>query len=236
MQPRPFIGHGVGLRVQHYARALEAPLDVDWLEALTENFFGEGGRPLAVLRRIRQDRPIVFHGVSLGVGNLKPAGAGYLAKVRALIDEFEPPWVSDHLCWGALESHFAHDLLPLPHTEEAMALAVDNVRRARDVLGCEILLENVSSYVEYRASSMPEWEFLAEVSEARCRTHLLKEAPAGLNRRRRRVASPGPSRSRPAAPPPTMPPRCWRRSGAGSSVCRGKRRIIRIWCGRGRER
>jgi uncharacterized protein (UPF0276 family) len=156
--------------VQHYARALEAPLDVDWVEALTENFFGAGGRPLAVLRRVRKDRPIVFHGVSLGVGNLEPAGAGYLAKVRALIDEFEPPWISDHLCWGALESHFSHDLLPLPYTEEALALTVDNVRRARDTLGCELLLENVSSYVEFRASAMPEWDFLAEVSErADCR-------------------------------------------------------------------
>jgi uncharacterized protein (UPF0276 family) len=157
-------GHGVGLRVPHYERALAGPLDVDWVEVVTENFFGGGGRPRAVLERVRRDRPLVFHGVSLGIGSLDGPRTEYLDKVKALADAFEPAWVSDHLCWTSFGGHYSHDLLPLPHTEEALRLVVDKVQAAQDRLGRELVLENVSSYVAYQASQMPEWEFVAEVA------------------------------------------------------------------------
>lgn len=161
---RPFIGHGVGLRVPHYGRALEQGLDVDWVEAITENFFGEGGRPRAVLERLRRDMPVVFHGVSLGIGSVSPLSPDYLRAVRDLVNRFDPTWVSDHLCWGAFGGHYAHDLLPLPYTEEALGHVADRVGRVQDALGRQILLENVSSYVGYESSTMSEWEFLTEVA------------------------------------------------------------------------
>lgn len=161
---RPFIGHGVGLRVPHYERALAGPLDVDWLEIITENFFGAGGRPRAVLERTRQDRPVVFHGVSLAVGSIAPLKSDYLRKLKELVDRYEPAWVSDHLCWGSLGPHHAHDLLPLPYTEEALEHVVDRVARVQDALGRPVLLENVSSYVSFAESALSEWEFLDEVA------------------------------------------------------------------------
>ena len=160
----PFLGHGVGLRVPHYQRALEHGLDVDWVEVITENFFGGGGRPRAVIERLRREMPLVLHGVSLGIGSGDAPNLEYLRKVRRLAEELDPAWVSDHLCWTSLGGHHSHDLLPLPYTQEALARVVDNVDRTQSVLGRPLLLENVSSYVGYRASEMPEWEFLAQIS------------------------------------------------------------------------
>lgn len=161
---RPYIGHGVGLRVQHFERALTQGLDVDWVEAISENFFGPGGRPIAVLERLRRNMPIVLHGVSMGIGSADPPAASYLDRLANLVARVEPAWVSDHLCWGNVGGHYAHDLLPLPYTTEALDHVVAQVGRVQDRLGRRILLENVSSYVSYRDSEMTEWEFLSEVA------------------------------------------------------------------------
>lgn len=161
----PYIGHGVGLRVPHYGKALKDGLDVDWVEAITENFFGAGGRPRAVLERIRRDIPLVFHGVSLGIGSGDPLDAGYLDRVAELIERFEPAWVSDHLCWAGLGGVHSHDLLPLPYTEEAIGRVCERIGRVQDRLGRRLVLENVSSYVGYHASQIPEWEFVNAVLE-----------------------------------------------------------------------
>ena len=159
-----YLGHGVGLRLAHYARALEGALDVDWIEVITENFFGDGGRPRAVLEAVRREKPLVFHGVSLGVGSLGPPDARYLERVAALARDFEPAWISDHVCWTRAHGRQSHELLPLPLTEEALGVVAANVQRAQDALGRPLVLENVSSYVAYAASELPEWEFLAELS------------------------------------------------------------------------
>ncbi len=161
----PFLGHGVGLRVPHYSRALEGRLDVDWVELITENFFGGGGRPRAVLQAIRAaGLPLVFHGVSMSIGSLTGPGPEYLARLKALVTEFEPAWVSDHVCWSSFEGRHSHDLLPLPYTEEALGVVARNVQRVQDTLRAPLLLENVSSYVSFAVSEMPEWAFLSEVS------------------------------------------------------------------------
>lgn len=159
----PFLGYGVGLRVPHYARALAGALEVDWVEVVSENFFGRGGRPRAVLEAVRRERPLVFHGVSLGVGSLGPPDAEYLERLRELADAFEPAWVSDHVCWTRYAGRQSHELLPLPFTEEALALSIENTQRAQDALRRPLVLENVSSYVGHAASALPEWEFLAEL-------------------------------------------------------------------------
>jgi uncharacterized protein (UPF0276 family) len=160
----PFLGHGVGLRVPHYERALAGALEVDWVEVISENFFGGGGRPRAVLEAVRRDRPLVFHGVSLGVGSLGAPDSSYLRRLRALARDFEPAWISDHVCWTRFAGRESHELLPLPFTEEALAVAVDNTQRAQDALGRPLVLENASSYVQHTASQLTEWEFLAELA------------------------------------------------------------------------
>lgn len=162
---RPFLGHGVGLRTRHFARALVQGLDVDWVEAISENFFGAGGRPLATLDAIRRDMPVVLHGVGLGVGSADAPNRRYLDRLQTLIDRIEPAWVSDHLCWSSYRSQHSHALLPLPYTEEALHAVVERVARVQDILGRRILIENVSSYVGFRSNEMPEWEFLAALAE-----------------------------------------------------------------------
>ena len=165
ISPRPYLGHGVGLRERHYERALAGQLDVDWVEVTSENFFGQGGRPRAVLSRLRRELPVVLHGVSLGIGSPGPPSATYLSRLRELCDFVEPAWVSDHLCWTHLDGVWSHELLPLPRVESAIRRVADNVGRVQDALGRRILLENVSTYLTFAHDAMSEWEFLAAVAQ-----------------------------------------------------------------------
>ena len=158
-------GFGLGLRPAHYPDFLRAPQAVDWLEMISENYMVPGGKPLAMLDAIRENYPLAMHGVSLSIGSTDGLDAKYLAKLKALVRHVEPLWVSDHLCWTGVHGRNAHDLLPLPYIEEALKLMVQHVRQVQDLLGQRILLENVSSYLEYRASEMSEWEFLRQVAE-----------------------------------------------------------------------
>jgi uncharacterized protein len=160
----PFLGHGVGLRTKHFPDLLEQGRRADWFEVITENFLGVGGRPRAVLEAVRADRPVVLHGVSLSIGSVDPLDEQYLHEVRALADAVQPAWVSDHLCWGTFGRHNAHDLLPMPLTEEALTHVVSRVAEVQERLGRRILLENVSSYLTYSASTLTEWDFLSEVA------------------------------------------------------------------------
>ena len=160
----PFLGHGIGLRTKHFPELLEQGRRADWFEVITENFLHVGGRPRAVLEAVRVDRPVVLHGVSLSIGSVDPLNEEYLRDVRELADAVEPAWVSDHLCWGTFGRHNAHDLLPMPFTEEALSHVVSRVVEVQERLGRRILLENVSSYLSYAASTISEWDFLAEVA------------------------------------------------------------------------
>jgi len=160
----PHLGHGVGLRPPHYPHVLDGTARVDWFEIISENFMIRGGRPLAVLEKARRLAPVVLHGVSLSLGGPDPLNERYLEELATLIARVDPPWVSDHLCWGGFGGHYAHDLLPLPFTEEALAHVVGRVRQVQDRLRRRLLIENVSSYVTFRHSTIPEWEFLAAVA------------------------------------------------------------------------
>ena len=157
-------GFGLGLRTPHYEPMLGEAHAIDWLEIITENYLVPGGKPLHYLERIRERFPLVMHGVSLSIGSTDPLDGEYLAAVRQLSRRIEPAWISDHLCWTGVEGRNMHDLLPLPYTEEALATVVARVAEVQERLGRQILLENVSSYLEYRSSEMTEWEFLSEVA------------------------------------------------------------------------
>lgn len=157
-------GHGIGLRTTHYPDALGGALRCEVVEAISENFLGRGGRAAAVLERVRRDARVLLHGVGLSVGGVDPLRSDYLAELRALASRVEAALVTDHLCFGGWGGHHAHDLWPLPYTEEAIGHVADRVRAVQDALGRRIALENVSSYATYRASDMPEWEFVGEVA------------------------------------------------------------------------
>jgi uncharacterized protein (UPF0276 family) len=159
-----YLGHGIGLRTTHFPELLAGRAAADWFEAISENFMIRGGRPLAALERARTQAPVVLHGVSLSLGSTDPLHEPYLRELRALIARVEPAWVSDHLCWGSVGGHYAHDLLPLPFTEEALDHVVARIGAVQDRLGRQILVENVSSYLTYTHATMPEWEFLAAVA------------------------------------------------------------------------
>jgi len=161
----PFLGHGVGLRPKHFPQLWDGTARVDWFEAISENYMAAGGRPRAALERARSMAPLVLHGVSLSIGSTDPLDLAYLRALGDLIARVEPAWVSDHLCWSGVGGHYAHDLLPLPYTEEALAHVVRRVEAVQERLGRQILIENVSSYLTYTHSTLAEWEFLGAVAE-----------------------------------------------------------------------
>ena len=110
------LGHGIGLRTKHFAQFQDGRPPVSWVEVVTENFMADGGRPIAVLEKVRRDVPVVLHGVSLSIGSLDPISGSYLADLKKLVTRIEPAMVTDHLCWGTHRGQYVHDLLPLPHT------------------------------------------------------------------------------------------------------------------------
>jgi uncharacterized protein (UPF0276 family) len=163
------LGFGVGLRRCHYTTILSEHPAMDWFEVISENFMVEGGRPLEVLEGVRSHYPIVMHGVSLSIGSTDPLNLVYLKQLAAIAQRFEPAWVSDHLCWTGVGGHNLHDLLPLPYTEEAVRHVASRIRQVQEILKRTILIENVSSYMEFNCSRLSECEFLGAVAgEADC--------------------------------------------------------------------
>jgi uncharacterized protein (UPF0276 family) len=167
--------HGIGLRAAHYSTLLEqglpASTGVGFAEAIIENFLGRGGRPRAVLERVRADVQVVFHGVSMSLGGFDPIDRARLRELRALCRDTEASWVSDHLCFSSHGGHHVYDLWPLPFTEECVLHVAARIRMVQEELGASLLVENVSSYVEHTDNEMPEWTFVRSV---------LEEADCGL--------------------------------------------------------
>lgn len=160
----PDLGIGVGLRTAHFGFLLAQAPPVDWFEILSENFLDTQGRPLWVLDQIAERYPVALHGVSLGIGNTDPLDRQYLNKLKALAKRTRAHWVSDHLCWTGVMGRNTHDLLPLPYSEETLAHTTRRVRQVSEILERPLVLENPSSYLEFAASSMPEWEFLSRLA------------------------------------------------------------------------
>lgn len=153
------------MRTPHYADFLAMPQPLDWLEIITDNFLVDGGKPLAMLDRIRQDYPMAMHGVAMSIGATSGLDTAYLARVKALADRIEPLWVSDHLCWIGSGPEQLHDLCPLPYTDEAARRVIEHIRHAQDILQRRLVLENVSSYVAFGHNAASEWQFLSYVAE-----------------------------------------------------------------------
>ncbi|MBC8212306.1 MAG: DUF692 domain-containing protein [Gammaproteobacteria bacterium] len=165
-QDKPFLGFGLGLRTDHYQEIIEQqPKEIDWFEIISENYMVEGGKPLYFLDKIRQDYPMLMHGVSMSIGSTDPLNMDYLGKLKALIERVEPMWISDHLCWTGVDHKNMHDLLPLPYTEASVDHIAGRITQVQDFLGRQMLIENLSSYITYTSDAMSEWEFLTAVAE-----------------------------------------------------------------------
>ncbi len=159
------LGAGIGLRAPHYAEFMGARPTAGWVEVHSENYFGAGGRDRHVLEQVRRDYPVSLHGVGLGLGSADGYREEHAHKLRALAAWVEPAFVSEHLCWGAAAGRHFNDLLPLPYTQEALALVANRVARLQDLLGRRILVENVSSYLELAPGEMGEGELLAALAK-----------------------------------------------------------------------
>ena len=164
--PRPTLAlrAGIGLRAEHGAEFLEQDPDVSFIEVHAENYFGRGGLPLHVLRRARREHALSLHGVGLSIGSTDPLDGAHLQRLGELVDELQPAFVSEHLCWTSHRGVHLNDLLPLPLTEEALDHVAARVDAVQGRLRRTILIENVSSYFEYADSTIPEPEFLAALS------------------------------------------------------------------------
>ncbi len=155
---------GLGLRKPHYGDFLDGtPVSVDFVEVISENFMIEGGRPLDVLRRVRERHPVALHGVSMSIGSADGVRDDYLRRLRALVDSVEPLFVSDHLSWSRIERFNSHDLLPLPYTEEALEIVCANIARAQDVLGRTHAVREPVELSIVSPGDITEWEFLDAV-------------------------------------------------------------------------
>lgn len=161
----PNLGFGLGLRPTHYEHIFEHQPAVDWFEIISENFMDTDGKPRRNLARIAERYPLVMHGVAMSIGTVDPLNSEYLAKLKKLANEIKPAWISDHLCWTGIAHKNSHDLLPVPYTEEALKHIISRITQVQDFLGRPIALENPSTYLEFKASHIPESEFIAEMAK-----------------------------------------------------------------------
>ena len=162
----PDLGIGVGFRLPHVHDVLEGDdlEHIDWFEVISENYMvGQGSNPLHNLARLRERYPVVNHGVSASLGG--DEDTEHTRRLKVLCDWLDPPWVSDHCCWTGTPHARLHDLLPLPYTEEVIQHLVRRIQATQQALGRVFAIENVSSYLTWRASTMTEWDFLTEVLE-----------------------------------------------------------------------
>jgi uncharacterized protein (UPF0276 family) len=161
----PDLGIGVGLRSRHVGQVIHERPPMDWFEIISENYLADGGIARAQLESVRAHYRLVPHGVSLSIGGTEAFDRDHLSRLRSLARRIDAPWCSDHLCWTGIGGVDTHDLLPLPYTRETLAHVTERVRRVQGELEVPFALENASSYLEYRESTLPEHEFLAQLAE-----------------------------------------------------------------------
>jgi len=155
---------GIGLRFPHHREVAASPKGIAWIEVHPENYMA-GGAALDQLDGIRRDVPISLHGVGLSLGSAAGVDRDHLAALKAMVERIEPGLVSDHLSWSVSGGVYLPDLLPLPYTEEALALVASNVETVQTALNRPLLIENPSRYLQFRHATMTEAEFLSALVE-----------------------------------------------------------------------
>jgi len=162
----PNLGMGIGLRSVHFKHILDHKPNVDWFEVISENFMDSQGRPRHILNQIAEQYPVVMHGVSMSIGSTDPLNLDYLQKLKALANDIQAVWVSDHLCWTGFAGKNTHDLLPILLTEESLSHVINRIHQVQEILDRPLILENPSTYLSFKSSSIPEAEFLTEMVKA----------------------------------------------------------------------
>jgi hypothetical protein len=158
-------GVGLSLKAQHYQVILNQQPPVPWFEVLADNYLLSGSGSRIHLERVRHHYPVTLHGVGMSLGSTDPLNWDYLDKLKALADQIQPQWISDHLCWNSVQGQYLNDLLPLPYTAEAMDHVAERIKQVQEFLGQKILIENVSTYLSFQSSEMSEAEFVRSVAE-----------------------------------------------------------------------
>ncbi|MCW8944481.1 MAG: DUF692 domain-containing protein [Sedimenticola sp.] len=153
---------GAGLKAVHYQTIIDEQPDIGWFEIHPENYMGKGGAPLRYLERIRSDYPISMHSVGTSLGSHLPLDRTHLNELKQLVDRFQPGLVSEHLSWSHGYEWYTNDLIPLLYTKESLNLVVEHIEQVQETLQRKILIENPSSYLQFKQSDIPEQEFLAE--------------------------------------------------------------------------
>ena len=159
------LGFGLGLRPAHLPDILKLRPKLGWFEILSDNYLNQKGLAWETLQEVRRHYPLVMHGVSLSIGGTDPLDLKYLANLKALAETTQAKIVSDHLCFTGMHGINTHDLLPLPYTEKTLRHTISRIREVQNWLERKIVLENPSTYLEYSASDIPEWEFLGRMAE-----------------------------------------------------------------------
>jgi uncharacterized protein (UPF0276 family) len=154
---------GLGLRLPHYGHLFEHWPELDYFEIISENFLGDAAPPRQKLDRVRARYPIVLHGVGLNLLGHAPLDEAYLDSICRLADHVDAPFVTDHLCWTGAHGVQHHDLLPMPYVADLADYAAERAAHVQKRLGRPFGIENLSTYLEFRASTMTEWEFYTRV-------------------------------------------------------------------------
>jgi uncharacterized protein (UPF0276 family) len=156
---------GVGFKPAHFRDILAVPQPIGFFEVHAENYMGAGGPPHAQLGALRERYALSLHGVGLSIGSTQPLDRDHLARLKMLCDRYEPESFSEHLAWSSHDGVYFNDLLPLPYSRRTLARVSEHIDAVQTALGREMLLENPSTYVAIADSTIPEVDFLAEVSE-----------------------------------------------------------------------
>lgn len=154
---------GVGLKAEHYRTIIDTAPDVGFFEVHAENYMGAGGPPHRYLSAIRECYPLSLHGVGLSIGADRPLDEGHIERLRRLIRRYRPGLFSEHLAWSSHDVGFLNDLLPVPYTTETLKRVVEHIDQVQAALGCQMLLENPSTYIAFAESTYAETDFIAEV-------------------------------------------------------------------------
>jgi uncharacterized protein (UPF0276 family) len=163
--PRRIAGVGLGLRWQFDEDLVETLPPVDFLEVIAENYIARGGYHGEALAYLADRYPIVTHGVSLSLGGTDPLDPIHLRELADFVRQVRSPWHSDHLSFGTSDGRALHDLLPIAFTEAGVRRLVSRIRRAQDVFGVPLAVENISFYLPPGPDEMGEAEFIARVCD-----------------------------------------------------------------------
>jgi len=156
-------GIGLGLRFSHFEDILKFEHQCPWFEVITEDFLQEGSHQHKLLK-LRKKFPIAFHSVGLNIGGVDSIDLNYLKRLKFLYQKFEPTIVSDHLCWSSHQGKFHYDLLPIPRTRDGLNQVCERISFVQEYLDRELVIENITSYIEYKECDFEELDFLKAVS------------------------------------------------------------------------